>query len=630
MSHLITEDLSDNILKTVSEKSTVVDVWIKTHLLETESIAQTPQAKNVNGGFHEIDTLNQNRYLYLKKAYPNDYSDIYAANSKGVYHTIQVNKKDNSLFSFVGNVSARGYFQSLMAGGPALVTPPLVSKTTGNPTIFMVAPITDETGSPQGIVGAGIQLNFVSTTIEALDLQGKSYGVVLAQDGTLIVHPDPSLVMKQKLSEIGGGSLSGLDEYMKKSNAGIYNFTDNGENKIAFFSKVATTGWTIATIVDEKELHAKIYTLRNVLLGLGFATLLLIGTVIFLVSNSIAKPVKQVVAGLRDIAEGEGDLTMRLQVDSKDEVGEMARWFNVFIEKLQIMITDIAANSNKVDQSSDKLIVISSQLSTGANNTTGRAKALSGASEEMNENLNNIVVAIEQASSNTSMVASAAEEMSVTINEIAENTDTARSISDEAVVQSRSASEKMIELRSAAQEIGQVTETISEISEQTNLLALNATIEAARAGDAGKGFAVVAHEIKELATQTAEATLGIKKQIEKIQGTTSGTAGEIDQIAHIIQSVNEIVATIKTSVDEQSTATKEIANNISFVSQGMTEVNKNVNQSSSVSRAITEDIVQINGEAGGIAESNTQLASHAEQLQEMAAQVNSIVAQFKV
>ncbi|VFQ45941.1 methyl-accepting chemotaxis protein [Desulfoluna butyratoxydans] len=630
MSNLIRGDLSDNILKTVQEKSTVVDVWIKTHLIETESIAQTPQAKNINTGFDEIDALNRNRYLYLKKAYPNDYSDIYSANSQGVYHTIQQDKNDQSLSSFVGNISSRGYFKDLMAGGPSFVTPPLISKTTGKATIFMVAPIADDRGTPQGLVGAGIQLNFVSETIDALGLTGKSYGIVLAQDGTIIVHPDTSVVMKEKLGEISGGRLGGLDEYMKGNRTGIYEFTDSGESKIAFFSKVPTTGWSIVTVIDEQELHSKVYTLRNLLLGLTLATIALVGLVIFLISRSISKPVKQVVAGLRDIAEGEGDLTMRLVVDTKDEVGEMARWFNLFMEKLQAIIKDIGATSTKVDGSSDTLIDISGRLSTGAENTADRAEALSGAATGMSENLANIVAAIEESSSNSTMVASAAEEMSVTIHEIVDNTAKARGISDEAVSQSKEAAGKMVALRHAAEEIGQVTETISAISEQINLLALNATIEAARAGDAGKGFAVVANEIKELAAQTAEATEGIKEQIETVQGTTSETAGEIDQIAGIIERVNAIVATITSSVNEQSTATKDIANNISFVSRGISDINENVTQSFSVSKALTEDISQINQEAGDIAGSSAQLSSHAEQLREMAARVNGIVGRFKV
>ena len=268
ISNLIKVDLSNNILKTVLEKSNVVDVWVKAHLLETESIAQTPQAININKGFEDIDALNRNRYVYLKKAYPTDYSDIYSANKKGVYHTIQVDKENNSLISFEGNISTRGYFQSLMAGGPSFVTPPLVSKTTGKTTIFMVAPIKDKKGTPQGLVGAGIQLNFVADTINKLGLSGKNYGVVLARDGTFIVHPDKSLIMKQKLSEINGGSARDLNEYIEKNESGIYEFEYNDQVKIAFFSKVSSTGWTIVTIMDKRDLHSKVYTLRNLLLGL--------------------------------------------------------------------------------------------------------------------------------------------------------------------------------------------------------------------------------------------------------------------------------------------------------------------------------------------------------------------------
>jgi methyl-accepting chemotaxis protein len=113
-----------------------------------------------------------------------------------------------------------------------------------------------------------------------------------------------------------------------------------------------------------------------------------------------------------------------------------------------------------------------------------------------------------------------------------------------------------------------VVETITEISEQVNLLALNATIEAARAGEAGKGFAVVANEIKELAKQTSAATLEIKEKIQNIQGSTDGTVKGINEISEVIRSVNEIVGTIATAVEEQSAATKEIASNIAQASRG--------------------------------------------------------------
>ena len=361
--------------------------------------------------------------------------------------------------------------------------------------------------------------------------------------------------------------------------------------------------------------------------GLVFAGIIALCLVIVF---GITRGLKQMIIGFQDVAEGEGDLTKRITIDSKDELGELAHWFNLFLEKLQGIIGKIAGNSVSVDKSATELTQLAGHMSVGAEETSTRANNLSVAAEEMSSNLNAVAAAMEQSSTNASMVATAAEEMSATINEIAQNAEKARGISNEAVDQSKSAAGKMNELGKAALAIGKVTETITEISEQTNLLALNATIEAARAGEAGKGFAVVANEIKDLAKQTAEATLDIKRQIEGIQNTTNATVEEIDQISSVIDRVNEIVATIATAVEEQSTATKEIAVNISQASQGIQEVNQNVGQSSAVASEITQDIAGVNASADEISNSSNQVKLSADDLQRMAGELNQIVTSFRI
>jgi methyl-accepting chemotaxis protein len=170
---------------------------------------------------------------------------------------------------------------------------------------------------------------------------------------------------------------------------------------------------------------------------------------------------------MKDISTGEGDLTKRIAINSKDEIGELAGWLNTFFEKLQGVIKKIADNSANMDRSSTDLSDIAGMMSTSAGKTSTRADN----------------------------VATAAEEMTATINEIAQNAEKARAISDQAVHKAQDTSGQMDGLGQAAQGIGKVVETITEISEQVNLLALNATIEAARSGEAGKGFAVVASEI---------------------------------------------------------------------------------------------------------------------------------------
>ena len=361
--------------------------------------------------------------------------------------------------------------------------------------------------------------------------------------------------------------------------------------------------------------------------GLIFAGIITLCLVIVL---GISKSLRTMVVNFRDIAEGEGDLRKRITITSKDEIAELARWFNIFLEKLQGIISTIAQNTASVDLESRNLTIIADKLAKNAGQTSAMSINVATAAEEMSVNMNNVAAAMEESTTNTTMVASAAEEMTATITEIAQNAETAHSISEKAVVQARRTTERMAELGVSADAISRVTETITEISEQTNLLALNATIEAARAGEAGKGFAVVANEIKELAKQTATATLDIKKQIDDVQRTTTTNIKEIEEITSIINNVNDIVATISTAVGEQSAATQEIANNINQAASGLSEVNENVSQVTMVTGTITKDIAMVSTAADEITDGSSKVNTSSSDLQRMANELKKVVGSFKI
>jgi len=423
---------------------------------------------------------------------------------------------------------------------------------------------------------------------------------------------------------------------MKKLVANYTAMTDLGKKKGVTGNAVLTAAEATAVAgIDEtlKSATSVEQILKRsslILLIAGLIGVCISLALIFFITQGIVRPIRRTANMLKDISEGEGDLTKRLEAVSRDEVGQLAVWFNTFLDKLQTLVRDIGAKSLALDSASAELTRLSEGMSAEAIGMSAKSGSVAAATEEMSTNIQSVSAAMEQSSSNVNMVATSTEEMTSTVNEIAQNAERARSISEGAVRQSQFASEKMAILGESARKIGRVTETITEISEQTNLLALNATIEAARAGEAGKGFAVVANEIKELARQTAAATVDIKGQIAEMQATTSTTVADIEKISEVIFEINNVINGIATAVEEQSAASGEISSNISQASQGIAEVNENVAQSTLVIADITRDIAGINQQANQVGDGSRQVQLSAQGLSDLAVQLENLVKKFKV
>ncbi len=412
--------------------------------------------------------------------------------------------------------------------------------------------------------------------------------------------------------------------------------------KLSFARKLQGWDWNIGTgiytddmntIVAQKATQIKRRISSEILktiLIIACIFVLAIVAAYFIVGKGVVAPIRRMINMVKDIAEGEGDLTKRLEDNSGDETQELAEWFNRFIDNLQEMIKKVKIDADKLTDSSTNLAAISDEMNTGAEGVAGRASAVAAASEEMSANLNSMAAAMEQAATNINMVASASEEMSATIGEIAKNTEQARIITGNAVEKVDNASNQVNDLGNAAKQIGQVVESITDISEQVNLLALNATIEAARAGEAGKGFAVVANEIKELARQTADATLEIKERVNGIQGSTQDTVREIAGISEVVTETNDIVSTVAAAVEEQSVAIREIAENVGQASQGIGEINENIAQGSTASEEVAKEVAEVTQASGEMANSSSQVKINAEDAAELANSLAGIVGKFKV
>ncbi len=591
---------------------------------EVAQVAQAVQRDGVDKSTEAVSRL----FARLGKQFAplgSSYQGVFVADAAGNLYTgvLEGGKEYKG-----SNVADRDYFKAAKSGGKTSIGEVVRSKTTDKLITVVCVPLKSQGGEFIGALGLVLKVEMLTDLVAKRKVGSTGYGFMTNGKGIIIAHPDAKNILELDITKLAG--MEDIVRRMLKGEKGVEEYVYKDIDKIAGFAPLSQAPWFIAVTQDAAEFLQAAHSIRNSSLLVALVAMVFTGLLVTFAAGLIVKPLNRAIASLKDIAEGEGDLTRRLDAAAKDEIGELGRWFNTFIAKLQGIIVKLGENSNGINASATQLATIAGELSSGATDTSQRAESVATASEEMSANLNNVAAAMEESATNTNMVASAAEEMSSTIREIAENAERARTVSSKAVNQAQNASEKMSELGSAAQKIGKVTETITEISEQTNLLALNATIEAARAGEAGKGFAVVANEIKELAKQTAGATQNIKQQIDEVQRTTELTVAEINQISEVIGNVNDIITTIAAAVEEQTAATREIADNIAQASQGIQEVNENVSQSSAVAGTITQDIAQVNQAAGTIAGNSRKVESSSSGLYQLSQELKKIVDSFKV
>jgi len=503
----------------------------------------------------------------------------------------------------------------------------------------------------KGVTDPAVQQERINALVDPIRFEADQSGYYFVYRNTTVVRvpPKPELTGKdlgeakdvhgkffvrelQKMAQAGGGFVEYVFAKPGKGNQPKLGYAE----QIPGTDLWVGTGVYIDNVVDAQaamaeELRAGSRRALMTVLGIVAAGLALIILPLTLwLIRSITRPIARMTLMLKDIAEGEGDLTRRLTDTSGTETQVLAEYFNHFVSRVHDIVRDAAGNARALAGAAENLLQLSRGLrdNSGAMNT--KTDLVAAATEEMSANMRSVASAMEEFSVNITTVATAAEEMSATIGEIAASATKAKGIAGDAVAKAAQASSRVGDLGVAAEEIGKVTETIMAISSQTNLLALNATIEAARAGEAGRGFAVVANEIKELAQQTAKATEEIRQRIDGIQNATGLTVHDIQAVTQVIHDVDNIVGTIAAAVEEQSVTTRDIADNVGQAAAGVQEVNENVAQAQTATGEIARDVVGVSEDSAKIAGNASTVQESAEMLATLAERLRGLVGQFKI
>ncbi|WBW95367.1 methyl-accepting chemotaxis protein [Oceanirhabdus sp. W0125-5] len=622
---IIINDVEQIAESKVEKLVTHLDDQIHEWKVEMELLGSFEEVSNFNiDGLKKLISRHENRFEVFELLLIADKSGKYQATN---------GKNDD--------ISDREYFQKAIKG-EVVVSEAVISKSTGNPIIVIAAPIQSHSGEVTGVVAGTVNLHVLTGFVNQEKLGSTGYAYMIDGEGRVMAHQNDKLILKENFLKNDSKSLVKLTEVMITGAKGVEHYTYQGAKKIAAYNPLKTNGWSVAMTTYENEVTQGVSKFRNIIAIIGLSVLLFIGIVVYFIVGRIVKPISKMADITKEVATG--NLKVKVDFTSKDEIGVLANNFNNMTENMSKLLsevremgTTVANTSNQMMTATNEASNISEQIANTISDLAKGAADQAHSTQKSSDMVNDLIAGVNQISQNTSN----AEKLTLTAKDTVDAGMEIVEYQKIKTVENKESSEKVgseiLALSEKSNEIGNIIELISSIAAQTNLLALNAAIEAARAGEQGKGFAVVADEVRKLAEESSNATEKISNLITEIQNSVSRAVDLMDASKVIVReqesSVNQTVDVYQDILDaviNVSNNMKEVTEACVILNENSASVGENIDNISSIAQENAAGAEEVAASTEEQSASIEEISASAEQLADISNKLEDTIERFKI